>query len=100
SARAQRWSDMLVAIVHLVAEQTGVAPRLLASRSDAEEVARTVDEHGLEAARTLPAFSTWRRDVIGRPWEAWLTGSLAIGGDPSTGTGLRLVEAQAQPTQK
>lgn len=94
TTRAQRWAEMLLAIVQLVAEETGIAPRLLATRADAEEAARVVDEHGLEAARNLPAFSTWRRAVIGDPWEGWLTGRLAIVGDPAAAHGLRLVPAR------
>jgi ribonuclease D len=91
SPRAQRWSDMLLAIVQLVAEQTGVAPRLLATRSDAEELARAFDEGGIDAIRKLPALATWRVELIGRRWEAFLTGKLALAGAP-TGTGLALVE--------
>lgn len=95
SVRAQRWAEMLIAIVQLVAEETGIAPRLLATRADAEEVARTVDAQGLEAARSLPAFSTWRRAVIGEVWEGWLTGRLALVGDARAAQGIRLV-AQAR----
>jgi ribonuclease D len=91
STRAQRWAEMMIAIVQMVSEETGIAPRLLATRADAEEAARAVDEHGLAAARTLPAFSTWRRAVLGDKWEGWLTGRLAIVGDAGAGNGLRLV---------
>lgn len=88
SARAQRWSELLLALVQLVADKTGVAPRLLATRSDAEEFARTVDERGVEAARSLPALATWRRDVIGQTWVDWLTGKLALVGDLASPQGL------------
>jgi ribonuclease D len=91
SARAQRWAEMLLAIVQIVAEQTGVAARLLATRSDAEEMARIVDELGIESARKLPALSTWRHDVLGRHWEGWLTGKVGLVGDPASAIGLRLV---------
>jgi ribonuclease D len=91
SQRAQRWAEMLLAIVQLVSEQTGVAPRLLATRADAEELARAVDEHGLDAAQALPAFATWRRDVLGIAWEGWLTGALALVGDPNAASGLALI---------
>jgi len=90
SARAQRWSEVLLAIVQLVAEQTGVAPRLLATRADAEEFARAVDERGLDAATALPALATWRHDVIGTPWVDWLTGRVALVGDVTAPTGMRL----------
>ena len=88
SARAQRWSELLLALVQLVSERTGVAPRLLGTRSDAEEFARTVDERGVDAAAMLPALATWRRDVIGGPWVDWLTGRLALVGDLASPQGL------------
>lgn len=91
SQRAQRWSEMLLAIVHLVADQTQVAARLLATRADAEEYARTADERGLAAVEALPAMTSWRRDVIGRPWLGWLTGELALVGDLGAPHGVRLV---------
>ncbi len=90
STRAQRWSELLFAIVQLASEQSGVTSRLLATRSDAEEAARLIDEQGLEAARSLPAFSTWRYEVVGRLWEGWLTGAMGIVGDPATNVGMRL----------
>jgi ribonuclease D len=91
SIRAQRWSEMLLAIVQVVAEDTGIAARLLATRADAEEVARVVDEGGLDAARDLPAFSTWRNEVLGRAWRGWLGGTLAVIGDATSAHGVRLV---------
>jgi len=91
SARAQRWAELLLSIVQLVAEQTGVAARLLATRADAEEFARVVDERGLPAAESLPALASWRRDVLGVAWVGWLTGALALVGDPARASGLALV---------
>src|SRR5204862_676374 len=91
SVRAQRWSEVLFSIVQLASERTGVAPRLLATRNDAEEAACVVDEQGLEAARTLPAFATWRYDVVGRLWEGWPTGTLALVGDATSPGGIGLV---------
>jgi len=91
SVRAQRWSELLLAIVQVVAEDTGIAARLLATRSDAEELARVVDEHGLDAASDLPAFSTWRREVLGTAWRSWLDGTLAVVADPTPAHGFRLV---------
>lgn len=98
SVRAQRWAEVLLSIVQIVAERTGVAPRLLATRADAEELARIVDERGLAAAEALPAFATWRRDVLGAAWHGWLSGKLALVGDPQAATGLALVPYD-QPTQ-
>jgi ribonuclease D len=89
--RAQRWAEILLAIVQLVAEQTGVAARLLATRADAEAFARTVDEGGLAAADELPAMTTWRRAVIGEAWRGWLTGARVLVGDVTAARGVSLV---------
>jgi hypothetical protein len=77
--------------VQLVADQTGVAARLLATRADAEELARAIDERGLAAADALPAMSSWRRDVIGRAWIGWLTGELALVGELDAPHGMKLL---------
>lgn len=92
SPRAQRWAEMLLAIVQLVADRTGVAARLLATRADAEELARAVDERGLAAADALPARQTWRRAVLGDAWLGWLTGKLVLVGDLAAVHGMQLVE--------
>lgn len=91
SVRAQRWSEMLLAIVHVVSDETGIAPRLLGTRADAEEFARIVDEHGLAAAASLPALATWRRDVLGIVWHGWLDGRISVIGDPGAPHGMRLL---------
>ena len=91
SQRAQRWTEMLLAIVQLVADQTGVAARLLATRADAEELARAVDERGLAAAEGLPATSGWRRAVLGAAWLGWLTGSHVLAGDLAAPHGMKLL---------
>jgi ribonuclease D len=90
-ARAQRWAEQLLAIVQLVAESTGVAARLLATRADAEAFARTVDEGAPTDA--LPAMSTWRRALLGETWLDWLAGRLALAGDPTSAQGVKLVKA-------
>lgn len=95
SARAQRWSEMLIAIVQFASEQSGVTSRLLATRGDAEELARVVDEQGLDAARALPAFATWRYEIVGKLWEGWLTGTLGVVGDPTNSAGIRLAPVQS-----
>jgi ribonuclease D len=95
SPRAQRWADMLFAIVQVVAEQIGVAPRLLATRADAEEAARAVDERGVDALASLPACATWRRDVLGVVWDGWLRGSVAITGDAASRHGIKVGSSRA-----
>jgi ribonuclease D len=91
STRAQRWAELLLAITQVVAEESSIAARLLATRADAEEVARIVDERGIAAAAELPAFATWRREVIGCAWRGWLEGTLAVVGDATTPHGVKLV---------
>ena len=90
STRAQRWAEVLLAIAHVVAESAGIAPRLLATRADAEEFARTVDEGGLPAAAPLPALATWRRELLGAAWHDWLAGRSAVIGDATVPHGIRL----------
>ena len=91
SPRAQRWTDVLLAIAQLVAEQAGLATRLLATRADAERFARTVDEQGLAAAADLPALATWRRELLGAAWEGFITGRLALVGDVGAPAGILLL---------
>jgi len=91
SQRAQRWADTLLSIAHIVADEAKIASRLLATRGDAEEFARVFDEHGPDAAAKLPAQATWRRDVLGEIWDGWLSGRIAIVGDPTSPHGVRLV---------
>ena len=88
SVRAQRWAEMLISIVQVIADESGIAPRLLGTRSDAETFARTFDEHG-DVAK-LPALATWRREVLGRAWQGWLEGKVGLVGDAAAAHGVRL----------
>ena len=93
SMRAQRWAETLLAIAHVVADETGMAPRLIATRADAEEFARAVDEHGLAspAVAALPALATWRRPLLGDVWVGWLEGRLALVGDAGNPHGVKTI---------
>ncbi|HEY3802721.1 MAG TPA: HRDC domain-containing protein [Kofleriaceae bacterium] len=93
SMRAQRWAEALIAIAHVVADEAGVAPRLIATRADAEEFARAVDEHGVAspAVAALPALASWRRPLLGEIWVGWLEGRLALVGDAANPHGVKLV---------
>jgi ribonuclease D len=91
SVRAQRWSEILLAIGQIVAHQAGVAARLIATRADAEEFARVADEQGIEATTALPAMATWRREVVGHLWTGWLTGTVVLAGDTAAPTGLAIL---------
>lgn len=90
SQRAQRWGEALRTIAHVVADQTKIAPRLLATRGDAETFARAFDEGGVAATAGLPAQATWRREILGAVWEGWLTSSIALVADDN-GIALRAV---------
>ena len=90
SPRAQRWAEMLLAIAHVIADESRIASRLLATRGDAEQFARVADEDGLAATAALPARATWRADVLGAAWAGWLAGTVAIVGDPSSARGVKL----------
>ena len=48
-------------------------------KRDAEEFARTVDERGVEAAQTLPALATWRRDGYSYVLAGWVEPKLLDG---------------------
>jgi ribonuclease D len=93
SPRAQRWAEMLLAIAHVIADETQLAPRLLATRGDAEQFARVADEQGLAATAALPACSTWRADVLGSAWRGWLAGTVAIVGNAESARGVQLVRS-------
>jgi ribonuclease D len=92
SMRAQRWAEALLAIAHVVADEAGVAPRLISTRADAEEFARAADEHGAssEAVAALPALASWRRSLLGEVWLGWLQGRLALVGDTTNPHGVRI----------
>jgi ribonuclease D len=89
--RAQRWAEILYTIAQVVAEETRIAARLLATRGDAEEFARVVDEGGLQAAEPLPALASWRREMLGTAWLGWLGGTVVLVGDAAAPHGVRLV---------
>jgi ribonuclease D len=91
SPRAQRWAETLLSIVQVIAEEAQIAPRLLATRADAEEFARVVDEQGLASTTSLPALASWRRDVLGTAWTGWLSGELVLVGDTASPQGVKLV---------
>jgi hypothetical protein len=75
----------------VIADEAQLAPRLLATRSDAEDFARAYDTGGATATTELPALASWRREVLGGKWLAWLDGTVALVGDASSPHGMRLV---------
>lgn len=97
NVRVQRWGEVLLAIAHVIADEHGIAARLIATRADAEDFARAVDQHGLGSPQVieLPALATWRRDLLGAAWVGWLDGRLALVGDANSAHGLRLMHASS-----
>jgi len=94
SARAQRWAEVLLVIAHAVADAAGIAERLIATRSDAEDFARAVDEHGASSPQVaaLPALATWRRELLGNAWLGWLEGRVVLA-RPDAGQAVELRDA-------
>jgi ribonuclease D len=88
--RAQRWAELLLVIAQVRADELGVSVRLLATRADAETVARAVDGGGMAAAAGLRPFQTWRRTAIGDLWEGWLQGTRSLACDPASPAGFAL----------
>ena len=84
---------MLLAIAHVIADESRIAPRLLATRGDAEHFARVADERGLAATASLPARSTWRTELLGSAWHGWLAGTVAIVGSADSPRGVQLVRS-------
>ena len=96
--RAQRWAELLLAIVQLVAEQhrRRPAPARHALRCRGGRARRRRARPA--TAHKLPVLTTWRRDVIGELFVQFFEGTLAIAGDLTAPGGMRLI--QDQPTQK
>lgn len=90
SPRAQLWSDIVVALVAAAAETTGIAPRFIATRSDAESVCRAIDRAGTVDGIDHPLFTTWRREVVGDQIRSWFGGNAALAVDLTVPTGIIL----------
>jgi len=90
--RAQVWEEIIVALVQATSEDTGIPARYLATRGEAQELARALDactdrrwdrvEH--------PLLVGWRRDLIGGEILEWLDGNAALIADPGATSGVRL----------
>ena len=68
--------EMLRLLLTIVSDQYGVAPKIIASAEDLEEMARS---------NKNPRIMTgWRYEIFGKKAEAFKKGSLALTFDPST----------------
>lgn len=90
SDAAQGWAAMLTALVAALCRSQEVAPRFVASRSDAEELARWWARGGAEPAPDLPLLSGWRRELAGERLLSWLAGRAAILADARAPAGIAL----------
>lgn len=91
--RAQLWEEVILAVVQAASEETGIAARWLATRGDAEDLARALDARRDGAFEEIehPILRTWRREVIGDRILAWLRGEAALVGDATTASGVKMV---------
>ncbi len=87
--RAQLWEEVFVGLVQLAAERARLPARWLATRGDCEQLARLLDRGDDPGAH--PLLGSWRRGVVGDQILAWVRGELAIVGDRSAPSGVRLV---------
>jgi ribonuclease D len=94
--RAQLWEEVFLALVQAAAEQTGIPARWIASRGECEELARLLDR-GDPAAAAHPLRATWRREVVGDTLVAWTRGEVALAGDRSLASGVRVLALDREP---
>ena len=80
--------DLLKVLLKMVAEESGVAQRLIASTSDLEAIA---DDDAAE----VPPLAGWRRSLFGERALALKHGRIALAAD---GRRIRLIETVAPPT--
>jgi ribonuclease D len=90
SPRADAWASGLLLIAALIAGQTQIAQRFLATRADAESLARAFDARGAEGLAEHPVMRGWRRQVIGERFAGWLRGDLRLVTDAASGAAIDL----------
>lgn len=95
SPRADAWASGLLLIAALVAGQTQIAQRFLATRADAESLARAFDVRGADGIADHPVMRGWRRHVIGEHLAGWLRGDLRLVTDATSGAAVSLEPSAA-----
>ncbi|HEX2164685.1 MAG TPA: hypothetical protein VHM02_12110, partial [Thermoanaerobaculia bacterium] len=95
-AHAEGWGALLSGLIQARCREADVAPRFVASRADAEALVRwwveSGEGRGAAPEPELPLLSGWRRELAGQAALDWLAGQTAIAADPSSESGVRLVE--------
>jgi ribonuclease D len=75
-------ADLLAALIKMRALEMGIAPRLLATQQDLEDLIQQF-HNGQEAS--LPLFQGWRGEAVGADLLAFLNGATALRLNPATG---------------
>ncbi len=75
-------SELLKVLLKQVADDEGVAPRLIANASDLEKLAR-------DEAPDIPALKSWRRELFGEKALRLKSGKVALSASPK---GVKIVE--------
>jgi ribonuclease D len=83
--------ELLQAVLRLRAEETGIAPTLLATNADLQLL---VQRHAAGNADELPVMQGWRKDIVGGALLALLEGRASVSLDPATGA-VRVTKRRA-----
>lgn len=83
--------ELLQAVLRLRAEETGIAPSLLATNADLQLL---VQRHAAGAAAELPIMQGWRHTIAGGALMALLEGRASVSLDPATGA-VRVTKRRA-----
>ncbi len=92
SPRAQMWAQIVASLVNARCAESGIAPRFVATKSEAEVLAEWADGGG-ERGTSEPAIDLltgWRRELAGEAALAWLFGDASIEVDREGPAGLKL----------
>ncbi len=78
SPRAQIWASMLHSLVHAVCTSSGIAPRFVSARKDADKIAAWHDGGRQQPQPEVPVLQGWRRQLVGDILLSWLDGGTSI----------------------
>lgn len=95
--RAQSWVSVVWDLVQGRCRDAGVAPRFVASKSDAETLVRWWLAGGGPDEPELPLLAGWRCELAGETALDWLAGRVAVAADGDAESGLRLVPRGDRP---
>jgi ribonuclease D len=83
--------ELLQAVLRLRAEETGIAPTLLATNADLQLL---VQRHAAGSAAEVPVMQGWRKEIVGGSLLALLEGRASVSLDPATGA-VRVTKRRA-----